>query len=58
MPKKQREINFADSDILAIIKSIIAEKPTYGYCRVCSVLNYRIGPNKSVNHKRIYGIMK
>ena len=34
------------------------EEPTYGYRSVCSILNYRIGPDKSVNHKRFYRIMK
>ena len=50
MSKKPRAINFTDNDILAIIRSIITEKPTYGYRRVCSILNYRIGPDKWVNH--------
>lgn len=56
----QRVANFklSDNELLALIKSVIAEKPTYGYRRVCSILKHRIGAETPINHKRIYRIMK
>lgn len=49
-----------DNCVLEEIKSILSERPTYGYRRVTAVLNAkRQRENQSiVNHKRIYRIMK
>lgn len=58
MPSKRTELSLSDVELLTIIKSIITERPTYGYRRVCSILNYRLKPKKAINHKRIYRIMK
>lgn len=58
MSRKQLVMKFTDNDILIMIKSIITERPTYGYRRVCSILNHRIVSNKTINHKRVYRIMK
>lgn len=49
-----------DEFILTEIKLIINKRPTYGYRRVTALLNFKFnlcGKN-SVNHKRIYRIMK
>ena len=51
-------LTLSDKDVLVFIKGIITERPTYGYRRICSLLNHRIGPEHKVNHKRIYRIMK
>ena len=58
MSKKRTCLTLSDKDVLVFIKGIITERPTYGYRRVCSLLNHRIGPEYKVNHKRIYRIMK
>ena len=58
MPKKRANLDLSDLELITLIKAIITEKPTYGYRRVCSILKHRIGPDKRVNHKRIYRIMK
>jgi putative transposase len=44
----------SDRELLDRIKTIIAEKPTYGYRRVSALLRAK-GP---INHKRVYRIMK
>jgi putative transposase len=49
-----------DAAVLKEIQSIICNKPSYGYRRVSAILNakrYKQGKS-SVNHKRIYRIMK
>lgn len=58
MTTRVTNLKLSDHEILMLIKAIIAEKPTYGYRRVCSVLNHRLGAENTVNHKRIYRIMK
>lgn len=45
-----------DSSLVAAIKAIIAERPSYGYRRVTALLNKQL--DEAVNHKRIYRIMK
>jgi len=49
-----------DERLLPEIRDIIDERLTYGYRRVCAVLNRRLRQRglAPVNHKRIYRIMK
>ena len=49
-----------DDELVADIKAVIAELPTYGYRRVRAILKYwalALG-RKSPNHKRVYRVMK
>lgn len=49
-----------DERLLPDIRDIIDERMTYGYRRVCAVLNRRLRQRglAPVNHKRVYRIMK
>ena len=49
-----------DAAILPRIKRFVAKRPTYGYRRITAVLNreLRAAGLSSVNHKRVYRIMK
>ncbi len=49
-----------DKELLPTIRSIVDERPTYGYRRVHAVLNRRRRSQRlpPVNHKRVYRIMK
>jgi transposase InsO family protein len=58
MQNRNVNLSLSDSELIALIRAIITEKPTYGYRRVCTILNHRLSHNYSVNHKRIYRIMK
>ena len=58
MPNEKTSQSLSDNDILTMIKEIITEKPTYGYHRVHTILNYKLAAQNQVNHKRIYRIMK
>jgi len=59
--KKVKTLKSSDDDsILKEIKDVLVAKPTYGYRRVTSRLNAKRNAlgSPSVNHKRIYRIMK
>lgn len=56
--KNRTNLALSDDEVLVLIKAIITERPTYGYRRVCSLLNDRLGKENTVNHKRIYRVMK
>lgn len=49
-----------DEFLLPIIRDILDEKSTYGYRRVCALLNRRLAAmgRPRVNHKRVYRIMR
>lgn len=49
-----------DQQLVEKIKTILAERPTYGYRRVAAMLNYSLKSKGDplVNHKRIYRVMK
>lgn len=49
-----------DQELLPSIRSIVDERPTYGYRRVHAILNRRrkLEGLPAVNHKRVYRIMK
>jgi len=49
-----------DEGLLAEIKAIVDERPTYGYRRVSALVNRkrRAEGLESVNHKRVYRVMK
>ncbi len=46
-----------DERYLALIRKIMDDRATYGYRRVTALLNRQLG-DVSVNHKRVYRIMK
>ncbi len=49
-----------DDELVAQIKAVIAELPTYGYRRVHAILRRQAlaAGLKSANHKRVYRVMK
>jgi len=49
-----------DDELLAAIKAVIAEMPTYGYRRIHAVLKRQAlaGGSSPPNHKRVYRVMK
>jgi putative transposase len=49
-----------DDELVAQIKAVIAELPTYGYRRVHAILKRRAlaAGLKPANHKRVYRVMK
>lgn len=49
-----------DCKLLPLILKIVDERPTYGYRRVCALLNHELAKQDivAVNHKRVYRIMK
>ena len=49
-----------DQELLPSIRSIVDERPTYGYRRVHAILNRRrkLEGLPAINHKRVYRIMK
>lgn len=49
-----------DCELLPMIIEIVDERPTYGYRRVCAVLNRKLREQnqQSVNHKRVYRLMR
>jgi putative transposase len=59
---KRSQVYFKSSDdeLLKAIKGICDNKPSYGYRRVCALLNRRFSSQGLglVNHKRIYRIMR
>lgn len=44
-----------DAELLPLIERLIRERPSYGYRRICALINRE---GYKVNHKRIYRIMK
>lgn len=58
MSKNKSNLILSDNEVLSLIKAIIMQRPTYGYRRVCSILNQSLNLNKAINHKRVYRIMK
>jgi putative transposase len=49
-----------DDELVAQIKAVIAELPTFGYRRVLAILKRRAlaAGLKPANHKRVYRVMK
>lgn len=49
-----------DERLLPMIKAIVDDRLTYGYRRVCAVLNRQLAAEglSKVNHKRVYRIMR
>jgi transposase InsO family protein len=49
-----------DKELLEMIRALVDQRPTYGYRRITSLLNQKLGKicQKLVNHKRVYRIMK
>ena len=45
-----------DRKLLPLIERILHERPSYGYRRICALINREL--QERVNHKRIYRIMK
>lgn len=59
----QRRKHYAirnDEELLPLIMAVVNERPTYGYRRICAVLNRQFTEQgrPQVNHKRIYRIMR
>lgn len=54
--KRERYTKSSDGELLEEIKSLIKERPSYGYRRVTTLLKRKMC--KSVNPKRVYRIMK
>jgi len=50
----------SDKFLLPLIRVFVDQRPTYGYRRITTLLNKKLEKDgeKSVNHKRIYRIMK
>ncbi len=50
----------SDEALLPELFEIVDERPTYGYRRICAVLNRKLEETgrAAVNHKRVYRIMK
>lgn len=48
-----------DEQIMALIKEVIKERPSYGYRRVTALINKQLAARgeKLVNHKRIFRLM-
>lgn len=59
-PKRMGRPPRPDGELLAEIKAVIAEMPTYGYRRVWAVLrrNAQTNGRPSPNHKRVHRVMK
>lgn len=49
-----------DAQLLHLIRAIVDARPTYGYRRVCVMLNRKLADLglPAVNHKRVYRLMK
>lgn len=58
--KRGRYTKLDDCDLLPMIVEIVDERPTYGYRRICAVLNRKLGEQGKplVNHKRVFRLMK
>jgi transposase InsO family protein len=59
-PRSPRYSKADDAELLPLIRDIIDDRMTYGYRRVCAVLNRRLEAlgRPRVNHKRVYRIMR
>ena len=59
-PKRIGRPPLPDDELVAEIKAVIAELPTYGYRRVHAILKRQAlaAASKPPNHKRIYRVMK
>ena len=53
-------VKAGDTDLLPLIRTIVAERPTYGYRRVTALVNRELSQRgrPPANHKRVYRIMK
>lgn len=47
-----------DEGLLARIRALVTERPSYGYRFVTSMLNTGLEPGEGVNHKRVYRVMR
>jgi len=61
--QRDRPIRYSkaqDEVLLPLIREIVDERLTYGYRRVCALLNRRLAAlgQSRVNHKRVYRIMR
>jgi len=61
--QRDRPIRYSkaqDEVLLPLIREIVDERLTYGYRRVCAMLNRRLSAlgRSRVNHKRVYRIMR
>lgn len=57
-PKKRGNYQKSDDTrVLPMIRSLMDERPTYGYRRIHALLNRQL-EEKKINHKRVYRIMK
>jgi putative transposase len=45
-----------DDGVVALIKKVMKERPTYGYKRITAILNRRF--KRRYNRKRIYRLMR
>lgn len=59
-PRAKRYSMTEDLGLLPMIREIVDNRLTYGYRRVCAVLNRRLAAmgRAGVNHKRVYRIMR
>jgi len=58
--KRKPANSLSDQKLVYELKSIVGERPSYGYRRACAVLNrnlIKLEQNR-VNHKRVYRVMK
>ena len=47
-----------DEELLARIRALVTERPSYGYRFVTAMLNTGVDPGHGVNHKRVYRVMR
>lgn len=59
-PRPTRYSKAEDEALLPLIRQIVDARLTYGYRRVCAILNRRLeeAGRPQVNHKRVYRIMR
>lgn len=53
---KNKALQKEDEYLLSAIKSVLEERPSYGYRRVTALV--RRGLNEIINHKRVYRVMR
>ncbi len=58
-PKQKTQMPDEEASVVAEIKAIIDERPTYGYRRVQAILNQqrKVKNLMPINHKRVYRLM-
>jgi putative transposase len=56
----KRSLLISDRKLTKELKSIIEDRPSYGYRRACAVINRKFRAEKlpRINHKRVYRVMK